>query len=203
MSSNANSIKSGASPSAEPRAGAAAMPVWLIIAMLVTFFGGALYFDAYGGWFSPRVYAPYHSEPQLALFQPASGADRAMQLGKIQFEKTCALCHGYDGMGKPGQFPPFVGSDWVLTDKPGQLIPIPLNGLGGTIKVAGVEYSFPTTMPAMGSAMSDEELAAVLTYMRNSWGNKASEITPEQVKAVRAAVGNHPSWTPEELRKQP
>jgi mono/diheme cytochrome c family protein len=55
-------------------------------------------------------------------------------------------------------------------------------------------------MPAMGASLTDEQLAAVLTYMRQSWGNKASEITPEQVKAVRGEVGNRSQpWTVQEL----
>jgi mono/diheme cytochrome c family protein len=55
-------------------------------------------------------------------------------------------------------------------------------------------------MPAMGAALSDEDLAAVLSYIRQSWGNKASAITPDQVKAIRAQVGNRSQpWTAEEL----
>ena len=55
-------------------------------------------------------------------------------------------------------------------------------------------------MPAMGAALSDEDLAAVLTYMRQSWGNKASEVTPEQVKAVRDELGNRSQpFTAEQL----
>ncbi len=201
MSQNANTLKAGAVTTAEPRAGGAAMPVWLVIALLVIFFWGALYFDSHGGWFSQKVYAPYQSEVQLAMFQPASGADRAMQRGKVVYEQVCALCHGVDGMGKPGQAPPFAGSEWVLTYKTGQLIRIPLNGLNGPIKVKGQEWNL--AMPAMGAALPDEDLAAVLTYMRNSWGNKASEITPEEVKTVRAATaGRTQPWTGDELHKQ-
>ena len=55
-------------------------------------------------------------------------------------------------------------------------------------------------MPNMGAALSDDDLAAVLTYIRQSWGNKASPVTPEQVKAVKAKVGNRSQpWTAQEL----
>ena len=55
-------------------------------------------------------------------------------------------------------------------------------------------------MPAMGATLSDDDLAGVLTYIRQSWGNKASAITPEQVKAVKAEVGNRTQpWTADEL----
>jgi mono/diheme cytochrome c family protein len=161
-------------------------------------FGGGLYFDCYGGWFNQRVYAPYHSLNQLSLYQPASGADRAMQRGKVVYEQVCALCHGSDGNGKPGQAPPFVGSDWVIGDNTGRLIRIPLQGLTGPIKVKAVDWNL--AMPAMGAALPDDDLSAVLTYMRNAWGNKASEITPEQVKAVRAATASRSQpWSAAEL----
>lgn len=181
----------------EPKAGAAAMPIWLIVALLLIFFYGGLKFDDRGGWFSPQVYAPYHSVAQVALFQP-TGDDGGMARGKVVYEQVCALCHGTDGAGKPGQAPPFAGSEWVVTDNVGRLIRIPLHGLNGLIKVKGVDWNL--AMPAMGAALPDEDLAAVLTYMRNSWGNKASIVTADEVKAVRAATaGRGPAWTAPEL----
>jgi len=197
MSQNVKTINAAATD-AEPRAGTASMPIWLLVVVLVLSFGGGLYFDAYGGWFNQQVYAPYRSLNQLTQFQPASGPERMLARGKVVYEQVCALCHGSDGNGKPGQAPPFAGSEWVTTDTVGRLIRIPLQGLSGPIIVKGQEWSLP--MPAMGAALSDDDLAAVLTYMRNSWGNKASEITPEQVKEVRdATVSRLQPWTSAEL----
>ena len=195
---------SAPSAAAEPQAGGAHMPVWLIMAALLIFFVGGIYFDANGGWFSPQVYAPYHSVEEVQMFQPPGGDDWK-RLGQIKYELVCALCHGTDGMGKAGQAPPFKGSEWVLTENPGRLIRIPLGGLTGPIKVHGELFVGTTSsMPAMGSGMSDEELAAVLSYMRNSWGNKASVIKPEEVKAIRAAAAPHTQpWTADELMKVP
>ena len=80
------------------------------------------------------------------------------------------------------------------------MIRIPLAGLAGPIQVAGQQWNL--AMPAMGAALSDDDLAAVLTYIRQSWGNQASAITPDQVKAVRAEVGNRTQpWSVEELNK--
>lgn len=186
---------------AEPQAGAATVPIWLVMGLLIAFFAGGLYFDARGAWFNERVYAPYHSPEELAKYQPVVGDDW-MGLGQRKYEQVCALCHGVDGTGKPGQAPPFKGSDWVVTDNIGRLIRIPLNGLNGPIKVNGQEWTL--SMPAMGSGMTDEELAAVLSYMRNSWGNKASVIKPADVKAVRAVVAvRSQQWTADELMKLP
>ena len=78
------------------------------------------------------------------------------------------------------------------------MIRIPLSGLSGPVHVKDADWNL--SMPAMGAALSDDDLAAVLSYMRQSWGNKASAITPEQVKAVRAVVGNRSQmWTAEQL----
>jgi len=200
MSQNASPVKT-VSNEAEPKAGAAAMPIWLIVALLVIFFYGGLSFDDRGGWFSPQVYAPYRSVAQVALFQP-TGDDGGIGRGKVVYEQVCALCHGSDGLGKPAQAPPFAGSEWVVTDNVGRLIRIPLQGLNGPITVKGVEWNL--AMPAMGAALPDDDLAALLSYMRNAWGNKASVITPEQVKAIRAATASRTQpWTGPELNALP
>jgi mono/diheme cytochrome c family protein len=197
MSQSLKSISAAPLGDVEPKAGSAFVPVWMMVTVLLLVFGGGLYFDSFGGRFNQQVYAPYESIEQLQLFQPASGADRAMARGKVVYEQVCALCHNPDGNGKPGQAPPFVGSEWVLGN-PEHLVRIPLQGLNGPIKVKGEAWSL--AMPAMGAALPDDDLAAVLTYMRSSWGNAASEITPEMVTAIRAATaGRTQPWTSAEL----
>lgn len=183
----------------EPGVGTASVPMWLMMLPLMLFFGGALYFDWHGGWFNPAVHPPYTSLQQLELLQPSTGGDRMLLRGKLVYEQVCALCHGVDGAGKPAQAPSFIASEWVVTENVGQLIRIPLQGLAGPITVHGVEWNL--AMPAMGAALPDEDLAAVLTYMRGAWGNQASPITPEQVKEVRAATkGRTQPWTAAELK---
>lgn len=198
MSQNVQSNPAATVNDAEPRAGSASMPVWMLVTVMVLVFGGGLYFDTYGGWFSPQVYAPYRSVNDLMVYQPVSGEGAILVRGKVVYEQVCALCHGADGNGKPGQAPTFVGSEWVITDTTGRLIRIPLQGLNGPIKVKGEEWNL--AMPAMGAALPDDDLAAVLSYMRNAWGNKASLITPEEVAAVRAATASRTQpWTAAEL----
>ncbi|HEY5909592.1 MAG TPA: cytochrome c [Verrucomicrobiae bacterium] len=178
------------------------VPVWLILFLFVLLYWGMVWFDERGGWFAPQVYAPYRSLVEVETYQPATAVS-AKDRGAPKFEVNCALCHNSDGTGKPGQAPPFVKSEWVL-GSPARLIRIPLAGLSGPIKVNGQEYNFGTSMAAMGVGLSDEDLAAVLTYIRQSWGNNASEITPEQVKAVRAEVGARTQpWTTTELEALP
>ncbi len=173
-------------------------PVWLIFLLFVLLYWSMVYFDEHSGWFSPQVYAPYRSLTELEIYQPAAGGSH--DRGKAVYENVCALCHNPDGAGKPEQAPPFIKSEWVL-GPPNRMIRIPLAGLTGPVTVNGKEYSGLPSMPAMGAALSDEDLAAVLSYIRQSWGNNGSDITPEQVKAVRDQVGNRAQpWTPAELQ---
>ena len=181
---------------AEPQAARTAVPVWVIILLFLLLYWGMVYFDQHSGWFNAQVYTPYRSAAELALCQPPTGGPD-LSRGKAVYENFCGLCHNNDGSGKPGQAPPFAGSEWAL-GSPNRVIRIPLAGLTGPIQVKGQQWNL--AMPAMGAALSDDDLAAVLTYIRQSWGNKASAITPEQVKAVRAEVGNRTQpWTAEQL----
>ena len=186
---------------AEPTSALTTVPIWLVMTMLVFLFLGAWYFDARGGWFEPKVYGPYASIAQVDAFQPHAGNDPLPQ-GKRLFEANCALCHNADGMGKPGQFPPLVGSEWVLAPGVNRLIRIPLVGLAGPIKVKGQGWDL--NMAAMGAMYSDEDLAAVLSFIRNAWGNKATFVTAEQVKKVRAELGSRSrQYSADELQKEP
>jgi mono/diheme cytochrome c family protein len=117
-----------------------------------------------------------------------------MAAGKAQF-LICAACHGQNGEGGPIA-PPLAGSNWVAGPV-SNLIRIQLRGLQGPITVSGKEYNFPGGMAAQ-AYQTDEQIAAVLTYVRNSFGNKASAVTPEQVKALRSEVGK-PQVTVSEL----
>ena len=190
------SASSIASAAAEPKAGGKAVPIWLIVLLFVLGYWGMVFFDQHGGWFSSDVYIPYRSVAEVQTFQPVAGEEWRTR-GKTVYENVCALCHNTDGTGKPGQAPPFVGSEWVL-GSPERMIRIPLSGLTGPVTIKGQAWNL--SMPAMGAALSDDDLAATLSYIRNSWGNKASVITPEQVKTVRAAVGNRTQpWSVELL----
>jgi mono/diheme cytochrome c family protein len=109
----------------------------------------------------------------------------------------CSACHGENGEGKVIG-PPLAGSEWV-TGPVSNLIRIQLRGLQGAITVAGKEYNMPGGMAAL-NYQTDEQIAGVLTYIRNSFGNKASAVKPEQVAALRSEVGK-PQLTAAELTK--
>jgi mono/diheme cytochrome c family protein len=185
----------------EPTATNAAVPIWLIVGFFLLLYWGMVYFDENSGWFNAQVYAPYRSLADLKDHQPPAPGAGNLERGRTVYEQVCGLCHNSDGMGKPGQAPPFAGSEWVLGN-PNRMIRIPLAGLSGPLQVKGTEWNL--SMLAMGAALSDDDLAAVLSYIRQSWGNKATPITPEQVKAVRAEIGNRTQpWTAEQLNAIP
>jgi len=113
----------------------------------------------------------------------AQPAKASMEGGKKVYEATCLACHQADGLGVPGMNPTLVKTKWVLGSKK-TLIKVILNGLkGGEIEIDG--DSFHNPMPPQASLMSDKEIADVLTYVRNSFGNKANAVMPSEVKAAR------------------
>ena len=187
--------------SAEPTATRSTVPMWIIVATLLLLFLGFVFFDRHSGWFDAKVYAPYSSSEQLENFQPKSAAAAAMAAGKKNYEMFCGACHGSDGAGKAAQAPPLAGSEWVITKGVERLAHIPLAGLGGPLKVEGKDWNL--NMAAMGAALADNDLAAVLTYVRGSWGNKAGEVTADDIKKVRAEVGKSPPYTGEQLLALP
>lgn len=189
-------------PNEEPVVKRSTAPMWIIVVTLALLFSGGLYLDSHGGWFNPKVYAPYDSADKLEAFQPKSGAAAVAAHGKKVYESVCGICHGVDGAGKPGQAPPLAGSEWVDAKGINRLVHIPLEGLSGTLTVEGKDWNL--NMAPMGIALSDADLAAVLTYMRTSWGNKASEVTEDDVKKVRAALAGHTQpATSAELKTMP
>ena len=115
----------------------------------------------------------------------ASGAVLAASMadGKAIFGKICVACHMADGGGVPNMNPPLIKTTYVLGDKT-KLIGIVMNGLTESIDVNGDTYS--NVMPAH-DYLKDQEIADVLTFVRNSFGNKASAVTLAEVKKVRAA----------------
>ncbi|MBX2874302.1 MAG: c-type cytochrome [Saprospiraceae bacterium] len=120
-----------------------------------------------------------------------------------QREGFCGTCHQEDGKGLSASgFPPLAGTRWV-NDSEDRLIKLVLKGLMGPIQVLGKEYPGQVPMTPYEGLLNDEEIAAVLTYVRNSFGNTASAITPEKVKEVRALTdGKSGFYSPEELLKQ-
>ena len=115
-------------------------------------------------------------------------------------EGYCITCHQEAGTGlQKAGYPTLVGQEWVLGDEE-RLIKLALHGLYGPMNIMGNHYEGQVPMMAFKGLLKDDEIAAVLTYVRNSFGNKASVIDPNKVKEVRAATKDRNSfYTPDEL----
>ena len=107
----------------------------------------------------------------------------SIKRGEEVYTANCVTCHMQKGEGMEGAYPPLAKADFLAKDKTGrQAIGVVLNGMAGEITVNGKKYNVP--MPAQ-HYLSDQQIADVLNYVRNSWGNKGKAITEEMVKAER------------------
>ena len=142
---------------------------------------------------APAAPAPAAGSAPTA-FVPADEA--TMKRGQAVYSRTCIACHQPTGMGLPPVFPPLVESPLVTGD-PTLPIKFILHGLMGPVTVKGMTYN--SMMPPV-PGVTDQDIADVLTYVRQSFGNKASAVTPAQVKAVRdASAGRAAPWNTAEL----
>jgi nitrite reductase (NO-forming) len=103
--------------------------------------------------------------------------------GEALFAGTCSVCHQANGAGLPGVFPPLAKSDFLAADL-NRAMGVVLHGLNGKLKVNGAEYD--SVMPPMNQ-LNDDEVANILTYVLNSWGNPGGRISTDDVKKSRAA----------------
>ncbi|MEP6781741.1 MAG: cytochrome c [Gemmatimonadaceae bacterium] len=136
----------------------------------------------------------------VAAFSTGTVHAQAAPNGAAIYAATCIACHMGNGQGVAGQFPPLVNSDWVLGSEE-RLIRIILHGVVGEIEVEG--EMFNGAMPTWGPTFRDEDLAAVATYVRKSWGNKSAPVTAATVARVRLQhQGRTKPWTAAELLKK-
>ena len=122
------------------------------------------------------------------------------QDGQQLFSLYCAACHGADGKGATGgTFPPLAGSRYIAGDAD-RAVKIVLKGLTGPVDVLGKTYNLE--MPPQGAVLPDDQLAAILTYVRSAWGNQAGALTADKVKAIRTSIDDRKTpWTAEEILK--
>lgn len=113
-----------------------------------------------------------------------AGLTKEIQIekGKQIYMGLCFACHQPDGKGLPGVFPPLAGSDFLAADH-NRAIRVVLKGLSGPVTVNG--QTINSAMPPQEAVLTDSQIADVLTYVLNSWGNKGDAISADQVKAIR------------------
>lgn len=149
-----------------------------------------------------EAYSPPAAE---VVEDPDSPIARAYALGEEIYSREgyCATCHQENGKGLSATgYPPLAGSPWV-TGSPDRLIKLVMHGMYGPIEVLGKQYAGQVPMTAYGGLMTDEEMAAVLTYVRNSFGNQAGLIKPEQIDVIRTmTAGREGMYRAEELLEE-
>lgn len=133
--------------------------------------------------------------PLLALTAPLSAQD-----GGQLYTLYCSACHAVDGKGATGgTFPPLAESPWVAGEAD-RAVKIVLKGLTGPVEVLGKTYNLE--MPPQGAVLPDDQIAAILTFVRSSWGNQAGPVTADFVKTIRASVEDRKTpWTAGEILK--
>jgi nitrite reductase (NO-forming) len=151
--------------------------------------------DIYSGREIDEVYLGDKAVSSGAMQKAAEGAERGtltkvdqIAAGKQLFLGTCSPCHQPEGQGVPIAFPPLAGSDFLMADK-ARSIGIVLNGKTGLVTVNGKEFN--SVMPPL-SQLPDDDIANILTFVRNSWGNTGDAVTRDEVTAVRAATPRPP-----------
>jgi nitrite reductase (NO-forming) len=125
-----------------------------------------------------QIAAAVKSNPTIA------GLTKEMQIekGKQVYMGLCFACHQPDGKGLPNAFPPLAGSDFMQADRE-RAVRIVLKGLTGPVTVNGQIIN--SVMPPQEAVLTDAQIASVLTYVFNSWGNQGDAFTTDQVKAIR------------------
>jgi mono/diheme cytochrome c family protein len=187
----------------EPVARRTPVPVLLIALLVGLVYWGNMYIVEHGGQLDARVHSPYRSFKEIADLQPKGEEQEMIARGLRVYNKpACSPCHQNDGNGSTAQnAPPLAGSEWVLEKDPSRIIRIVLHGLTGPIKVRGKEWG-AVAMLAWKDTLTDQEIADVLTYIRNSWGNKAPPVKADQVKKIREETKDHSGYmTVDDLMK--
>jgi mono/diheme cytochrome c family protein len=179
---------------AEPTVRRSGFPVLVLAALSVVLYWGGMYVIDFGGEADARVHYPYRSFKQIDDYQPKNADAMAAAKGALVYSKICMACHQADGNGSRSQnAPPLAGSEWVAPKDPSRIIRIVLHGLSGPIKVKGEDWG-TGQMLAWQETLTDEDIAHVLTYVRNSWGNKAVAVKPEQVAKIRKETAGHQGY---------
>jgi mono/diheme cytochrome c family protein len=163
-----------------------------------------IFLTNFSGFFKSYKDDPDWKEPYSAKVKSDAGGAAAgssiVGPGAVVFNAKCAACHQSSGKGMPGIYPPLVGSEFAQHKDVTIPIRIVLHGYQGKIQRAGKEYN--GVMTPWKDALSDEEIAQVLTSVRSGWGNNAPAIDPKDVAAIRAkTVTRGTSYTEAELLK--
>jgi len=118
----------------------------------------------------------------IETIPPVSSSDIIMKRGETVYNEVCLACHQADGSGVPMMFPPITKSD-IISGNHVEVIRLVLDGMSGPIEINGEEYN--SIMPPQKDNLDDQQISDLLNFLRNSFGNSADAITPEEVAKAR------------------
>jgi mono/diheme cytochrome c family protein len=174
----------------EPDEGFEPTPWWVWTISVLVLFAMGYYLGKYSGTFG-TVAHEVEMPPQFA----EESIEREVR-GDILYAGMCQTCHQANGQGVPGRYPPLAGSEWVTGDAQTP-VRIVLFGLEGPIVVRGNTYN--ELMDPFHQRLNDREIAGVVNYIRTTWENEASEVTPEIVSELREQHEGRGRWRTSEL----
>ena len=172
---------------------------WLVGSFMLALCWGGFYLAFNSGGFRQDVYETNVVNWAGGGTQAAAPVDPKV-IGKRLYTQNCVVCHQSTGLGVAGQFPPLAGSEWVNSDSKhgdNHLVMLMLNGLQGPMQVLGGSYN--NAMPQW-KQLTDDQIAAILTYIRSDWGNKGDAIDPAFVATIRKEqAAQNEGWTQAQL----
>ena len=182
----------------------APIPRWFLGVALIAAFWMSDYFLLNSGGFRGDIFDPGNTSWNATATGPAAPPEPRV-LGKRLYTANCAQCHQANGLGQAGAYPPLANSEWVSGSKH-RLIAILHHGISGPITVNGNLYN--NNMPAWGDGapvpLKDEQISAILTYIRSEWGNKADPVSTEEVALIRGTTRDRKvPWSEKELLALP
>lgn len=172
------------------------LPLAILGLICTSVFFGSIYLANYSIRFDPLVVNEKAKREKPGAV--AVAAVTPAMLGKRVFTTVCQACHQANGLGVPGVYPPLAGSEWVAGTEE-RIIRIVLHGLNGPITVAGKDFN--NVMAPLGGVLKDDQIANVLSYVRQEWGNHAAEVKAATVSRIRSEVARTQPWTATELRQ--
>jgi len=192
----------------EPWSKVVPVPLWLMGVFGLVLCWGSYYLGMFSGGYSGDVFderaglSASATKAGGAAAEGEAGPLSVADQGKKVFKDNCAVCHQPTGTGVPGQYPPLAKSEYV-NGTPKRLAMILLKGLQGPLQVNGSTFG-AAAMPPWEKTLNDKKIAAVLTYIRQDWGNTGGEVAPEQIAHARKDYKDRTdSWTEADLKAVP
>lgn len=172
----------------EPLMRRAAVPALLFAVLAAFLFWADLHIMGQAGDLDARVHYPFASVKDIDSMHVKAAVDPRLPLGESLYNRACSGCHQTDGGGGVAQnCPPLAGSDWVNVNDPARLIRIVLKGANGPITVKGKVWSGGAMTP-FEESFNDAEIASIISYIRNAWGNKNPLVDPADVTRIRGEL---------------